>query len=328
MVETTTQTYITKESPEIEAYKLGLLKAGKELTDKPVNIPLSKVANMSPEQLEAIKMAKSGIGSYQPFLNTAQENYTAAGGAEGFGGLADIGKAAVNYGIAGASGYDPNMTKQFMNPYQAQVTQEAMKEMQRNADLQKANLNSQAVKSGAFGGSRQGVQQTELGRNLYDIQSKRLFEDYANNYNQALGASMTSFENQQKRAQNVGNLALGAGQLQATGASGIAALGKSEAELGQLTSGLQQGDTSFLYNIGQKEYDYQQKVLDTDTKNALTSAYEPYQRLSYLSDIYKGAPSSQSTLSSTSAPSPSLTSQLIGGGVTALSAYNLFNKPT
>jgi hypothetical protein len=327
MVETTTQEYITREAPEIEAYKLQLLKAAKGLTDTPVDIPKSTVANMSPEQLSAISMAKSGIGSYQPFLNTAEENYTKAGGTQGFGGLADIGKAAVGYGVAGAQGYDPNMTSQFMNPYQKQVTQEALKEMQRNADVQRANLDSQAVKSGAFGGSRQGVQQTELGRNLSDIQSKRLFEDYANNYNQALGASMTSFENQQKRAQNVGNLALGAGQLQATGASGIAALGKSQADLGQLTSGLQQGDTSFLYNIGQKEYDYQQKVQDTATKNALQSAYEPYQRLSYLSDIYKGAPSSQSTLSQTSAPSPSMTSQLVGAGVAGLSAYNLFNKP-
>ena len=154
MADTTTQTYITKESEEIESAKLALMKQALDLTNKPFAIPKSSVANMSPEQLEAIKMAKSGIGSYQPFLNTAQQNYTAAGGAEGFGGLADIGKAAVNYGIAGASGYDPNMTKQFMNPYQAQVTQEAMKEMQRNADVQKANLNSQAVKSGAFGGSR------------------------------------------------------------------------------------------------------------------------------------------------------------------------------
>jgi len=326
MADVTTQEYITKESPEIEAYKLGLLKSAKDLTNTPVTVPKSNVAAMSPEQIKAISMAKEGIGSYQPFLNTAQQDYTAAGGTQGFGGLADIGKAAVNYGIAGAAGYDPNMTKQFMNPYQEQVTQEAMKEMQRKADIQKAGLNAQAVKSGAFGGSRQGVEQTELGRNLYDIQSKRLFEDYANNYNQALGASMTSFENQQKRAQNVGNLALGAGQLQATGAAGIAGLGKSQADLGQLTSGLQQGDTSFLYNIGQKENDYQQKVLDTETKNATQAAYEPYQRLSYLSDIYKGAPSSQSTLSQTSAPSASMASQIGGLGIAGLSAYNLFNK--
>lgn len=322
MAEVTTQEYITKESPQIEAYKLGLLDVAKKVSETPINLPAMQIAGMSPQQQDALKMASQGIGIYQPYLNTAGQNYADA--TAGFKSLPQYGQAAVDYGVAGAQAYDPNAVKGYMNPYQEQVTQNAMKEMQRQAAVQQQGLNAQAVKSGAFGGSRQGVQQTELGRNLYDIQSQRIFQDYANNYNQAQTASMNAFQNQQARAQNVGNLALGAGQLASGSATGIANVGKQTADLGQQASGLAQGDTSFLYNIGNQQQAYQQKVLDAARQTSIQQQYEPYQRISFLSDIYKGAPSSQQTISQTSAPSPSMVSQIGGLGIAGLSAYNLF----
>jgi hypothetical protein len=325
MVETTTQEYITREAPEIEAYKLGLLDVAKNVSEKPVNIPAMEIAGMSPQQQDALRMASSGIGIYQPYMNQASQNY--ANASAGFSGLPEYGQAAINYGVAGAQAYNPQSATEYMNPYQEQVTQNAMKEMQRQAQVQQQGLNAQAVKSGAFGGSRQGVQQTELGRNLYDIQSQRIFQDYANNYNQAQTASMNAFQNQQARAQQVGNLSLGAGNLAQAGAAGLAGVGQQTANLGQQMSGLAQGDTSFLYNIGEKVNAYQQKVNDAARATALQQQYEPYQRVSFLSDIYKGAPSSQQTISQTAAPSPSLLSQVGGLGIAGLSAYNLFNKP-
>jgi len=322
MVETTTQEYITRESPEIEAYKLGLLDVAKKVSEQPVNIPAMEIAGMSPQQQDALKMVPKGIGIYQPYMNQASQNY--ANASAGFSGLPEYGQAAINYGVAGAQAYNPQSATDYMNPYQEQVTQNAMKEMQRQAQIQQQGLSSQAVKSGAFGGSRQGVQQTELGRNLYDIQSQRIFQDYANNYNQAQTASMNAFQNQQARAQQVGNLSLGAGNLAQAGAAGLAGVGQQTANLGQQMSGLAQGDTSFLYNIGEKQQAYQQKVNDAARATALQQQYEPYQRVSFLSDIYKGSPSSQQ--SQTAAPSPSLISQVGGLGIAGLSAYNLFNK--
>lgn len=324
MVETTTQEYITRESPQIEAYKLGLLDVAKKVSERPVDIPVMQIAGMSPQQQDALRMAGSGIGVYQPYMNQASQNY--ANASAGFSGLPQYGQAAINYGVAGAQAYNPQSATEYMNPYQEQVTQNAMKEMQRQAQVQQQGLNAQAVKSGAFGGSRQGVQQTELGRNLYDIQSQRIFQDYANNYNQAQTASMNAFQNQQARAQQVGNLALGAGNLAQQGAAGLAGVGQQTANLGQQMSGLAQGDTSFLYNIGERQQAYQQKVNDAARQTALQQQYEPYQRVSFLSDIYKGAPSSQQTISQTAAPSPSLISQVGGLGIAGLSAYNLFNK--
>jgi len=251
------------------------------------------------------------------------------------------------------------MVSAFMNPYQEEVTRSALAEMSRQAQIQQQGLSAQAVKAGAFGGSREGVQRAELGRNLAEVQSKRILEDYFANYSQAQQAAMNAFANQQQRAQAAGNLALGAGQLgvqgaaqagnlqQAAGqgitslgqlgvnaaiqggqlqqasAAGIGALGQQTAALGQLQSGLQQGDVSFLYNIGSQQQQQRQRELDAQRQTQLQALYEPYQRLGFLSDIYKGAPTTQMTIGQTTAPNPSLISQVAGLGTAALAAYNL-----
>jgi hypothetical protein len=90
-----------------------------------------------------------------------------------------------------------------------------------------------------------------------------------------------------------------------------------------LQSGLQQGDVSFLYNIGMQQQAQRQKELDAERQTSLQQSYEPFQRISFLSDIYKGAPSSQQTISQTTAPSPSIVSQVAGLGTAGLAAYNL-----
>jgi len=416
MADVTTTEQIVREAPDIEAYKLGLLDLAKQRAQIPVNIPDMTVAGQTPEQIQATQLADQGIGSYQPFLNTASSLYGQA--AQGYGAIPSYGTAGIQavrtggntafdmsmqgidavrqgsdlanlygsqsvnalqqgsnlanqYAAAGAQAYNPNAAQQYMNPYQQAVTNEATKEMQRQAAIQQAQNQAQGVKAGAFGGSRQGVQTSELARNLADIQSKRIFEDYSTNYSQAQTAAMNAFQNQQSRLQQAGNTALGAstalgqanvsagqmalsggtslgaqsqsagntalqagtalgqanisgGQLTQGASAGLGGLGTSTANLGQLTSGLGQGDVSFLYNLGSQNQAFQQKTQDAARANELQSAYEPFQRISFLSDIYKGAPSSQQTISQATSPSPSILSQAGGLGIAGLAAYNLF----
>ena len=344
MADVTTTEQIVREAPDIEAYKLGLLDLAKKRAQIPVDIPDVKVAGQTPEQIKATALAQQGIGSYQPFLNTASDLYGSA--AQGYGTVPSYGTSAVNavqtggnaavdLALQGAQAYNPNSAQNFMNPYQQAVTDQATKEMQRNAAIQQAQNQAQGVKAGAFGGSRQGVQTSELARNLADIQSKRIFEDYSTNYSQAQTAAMNAFQNQQSRLQQAGNTALGAGtalgqanisagQLNQGASAGLASLGTSTANLGQLTSGLGQGDVSFLYNMGTQNQNFAQKGLDATRANDLQAAYEPFQRISFLSDIYKGAPSSQQTISQATSPSPSILSQAGGLGIAGLAAYNLF----
>lgn len=345
MADVTTQEQIVREAPDIEAYKIGLLKEAKRYAEEnPVNLPDMSIAGLMPEQITARELAAEGIGAYQPYMDEAGLAYRAA--AQGYGALPSYGTEALNavrqganvgagLSVQGAAAYDPQSYKNFYNPYQKAVTDEATKEMQRQADIARAQQSAQSVKTGSFGGSRQGVQASELARNLADIQSKRIFEDYSANFSQAQATAMNAFQNQQGRLQQAGQTALGAGtaigqaaisggQLQQGAAAGIGALGQQTAALGQQISGLGQGDASFLYNLGEKTRGYEQSVIDAARQSTIQQEYEPFQRISFLSDIYKGAPSSQQTLSQTSAPSASLASQAGGLGIAALSAYNLF----
>ena len=127
--------------------------------------PQFQFASFSPEQQQAFQLASQGIGSYAPYLQQAgqQAGLGATTQAIGAGQL-----------LSGAQAYNPNQAQAFMNPYQQSVTQEALKEYDRQADIAQQGLASQAQKVGAFGGSRMGVQEAELGKNLADIKSRRI----------------------------------------------------------------------------------------------------------------------------------------------------------
>ena len=195
-----------------------------------------------------------------------------------------------------------------MNPYQKQVTDQAIQEMNRQAAIQNQGVAAQAARAGAFGGSRFGVQQAELGRNLADVQSARIMQDYSQNYSQAQQAAMNAFQNQQARLQSAGQ--------------GLASIGQGMAGLGQQESALAQGDTSFLYNMGANLQGQNQKVLDAQRMNQAMYNAEPYQRLSYYADILNKTPSGQMGMTQTTQPSPSPFSQIAGLGIAGLGVYN------
>ncbi len=311
MAEVTTQEQIVREPEWMEAYRKGLIEDVRDVTGTATPVAEYQVAGFAPEQVQALQLARAGIGAYQPYLQQAGQAYGGAGAAY---------QTGAGMGVMGAQAYDPNAVNQYMNPYQQAVTQKALEEMNRQAAIQRQGVSAQAVRGGAFGGSRFGVQQAELGRNLADVQSQRIFQDYAQNYSQAQQAAMNAFQNQQQRMQQAGSMAMAAGQ-------GIAGLGQQYANLGQMTSALGQGEASFQYNLGQNVQQQNQRQLEAQRMNQMLYNQEPYQRLSYYADILNRTPSGQSTTTQTSAPSPSPFSQIAGVGLAGLGAYNLYNQP-
>ena len=358
---------IIREAPEIEAYKLGLLEAARQEIQKPLAVPAYQVAGMTPEQVTAAQMAVQGIGAYAPFLSQGTQAITGGIGALGYGtqmasqlpqyaeaagaGYAAL-PAAQQMLMAGASQaaggsqmYDPRAAQAFMNPYQQQVTQNALREMRRQADIAAQGQAAQAVRAGAFGGTREGVQRAETERGVQDIMSQRIAQDYAQNYAQAQEAALRSFEAQQQRqlqgaslfgslagqqgqfgllpgqiaGQQAGIMGQGA-QLYGALGSGLGALGAQQAALGEAASRLGQADVQQLFNLGEQQRQIQQQALEAQRVTGLQQAMTPYQQLSFLSDIYKGAPSSQMALTGTSAPGTSPLMQVIGTGIAGLSA--------
>lgn len=296
MADTTTQTYVVGEPDWMVAYRQGLIQDAQALTQQQLTPAYYQVAGMSPEQTSAVDMATQGIGAYQPYLSQA-------------GNLMNAGAGMT---AAGTQSYDPNSVGGYMNPYQSLVTQNALAEMNRQAQIQQQGVAAQAVKAGAFGGSRFGVQQAELGRNLAQVQGQQILQDYSQNYSQAQQAAMNAFQNQQARLQTAGQT--------------LGSLGQGIAGLGQQAQAQSQSDTSFLYNLGADLQGQQQKVLDASRMNQQLANMQPYQQLSYYADILNKTPSGQQGMTATTQPTPSPFSQIAGLGIAGLGLYNAANK--
>ena len=174
--------------------------------------------------------------------------------------------------------------------------------MRRQADISRQGAAAQAVKSGAFGGTREGVQRAEMERGLADIMSQRIMQDYAQNYAQGLAASQQAGQGLAGIGSLMGNLGTQYGQL-----------GVQQAALGQALQQGQLQDIQTLSTLGQQQQQQAQQELEAQRLTDLQAAYEPYQRLGYLSDIYKGAPTTQSVIASQTAPQASPLQQVIGG---------------
>ena len=115
---------------------------------------------------------------------------------------------------------------------------------------------------GAFGGARQGIAEAELDRNLLESQRRLLQTDLSRNFTQALGASQSAFENQQRRqqglAQTLGQLGGRFGEL--GGQAGT--LGVRQAGLGELAQQTGQQDVNVLSQLGGQQQAVQQQILD------------------------------------------------------------------
>ena len=232
---------------------------------QPLVVPQQQVLGFSPTQQSAMNLAFQGIGSYQPFLDAAQAAQTA--------GLGTIGAGAQT--VAGAQ-FEPtgDRIKQFMDPYQQNVTQEALKEIDRQAAMAQNQLAGQAVKAGAFGGSRFGIQQSELARNTADLKSRRIFEDLSRNFQQAQGAARAA--NQQR---------IQAGQVFGQLGRGTSGIGGAMAGLGAQTQQLAGQDVQQLMGIGGLQQQLGQTALNVDYQNRLNLANAPFQQLSTAAGI-------------------------------------------
>ena len=229
-----------------------------ELLKQQVNVPMQQVAGFSPTQQAAMQQAYQGIGAYKPFLDAAQQTQAAALGTTGAGVQA-----------LGQMNFDPSRAQAFMDPYQQAVTNEALKEIDRQSQMAANQLAGKAVQAGAFGGSRFGIQQSELARNAQDLKSRRIFEDLSRNYQQAQAAATAANTQRMQQAQQFGNL----GQM----TSGI---GGAMAGLGAQTQALGQSDVNQLMGIGGMQQQLAQRGFDVNTANVAAMENAPFQRLS------------------------------------------------
>lgn len=411
--------------------------AGAQAAMNQAAIPIQQMgqsAQLATAGVPLIGQGAQGIGAAQQMAN----QYAQANMAQSLGTLgraeqiaagaapSDFGQAygTLGQGIGALQGaaqmYNPASAQAFMNPYQQQVIDEAVRQIDRQGNISRQNLQAQAVRAGAFGGSREGVQRAELERGLAEQKNAAIVGALQQGYGQAQTQAQQAFEAQQARqlqqaqglqgaaglqgqlsqtqqqqalqqasalqgigstygqqalqqaqlgqgaaglqgnlanqlanlsglyssaagqqaniygqqsqlgqsmAQGIGNLAaqqFGIGSQIASGLGSLgtqqANIGMQQAALGQQQQALGQQDTNFLYNLGSAQQKQLQSELDAERQNTLQQNMQPYQQLAFLSDIYKGAPSSSMGVTSQTTPTASPFQQAAGLGIAATTA--------
>ena len=276
-VYTTTQ---RNELPQFleDAYK-NLTQRATAVTDPSVEyMPYGgqRLAPLTTEQQAARQLAFQGAQSFQPDLQQAR-------------GLSSL-------AVSPITGQDINY---FMNPFQQQVTSNVLDEMRRRSDIEGQRTADAAVRAGAFGGARFGVQEAERLRNLRQQQSRTASDLARQNYQQALGAAQSQRAQQLAGGQQFSNLAGQQMNLQRQGISGLQ------------TAGLQ----------GQQQL---QRGMDIAYQDFLRQQQFPYTQAATFSNLLSGVPAAQMTTAYSQQPGPSMAQQLAGLGMAGLGAYGAY----
>jgi len=187
----------------------------------------------------------------------------------------------------------PNIS-QFFNPFQSYVTDE----INRQAAMAQNRLGAQAVASGAFGGGRQGIAEAELER----ARLANIGQAQAQGFQTALGAA-------QQQQNLLSGTQLAAGQ----------ALGR----LGSQQQAMSLADIQAQMQAGALQRGIGQQQLTAQRQTALQRAYEPFQRIEFLKGIMTNLPTTQSTITASTAPGANPLGQALGAGLGAYSTYNL-----
>ena len=229
------------------------------LLDQPISLPQYQVAGLDPLQQAALDYAPGLVGSYSPFIGgAAGQTYGAqAALGAGLGALADPSAAM----------------SQYYNPYTSEVIDQAMGDIARAGEIQRRGIGAQAVGAGAFGGSRQAIAESELGRNVLDQQARTAGQLRQSGFQKALEAA-------QRGAQLMGGIGQAFGQLGAT-----------TADIGRVQSELGRADLGTLTQLGGLGQQQQQRVLEAQRQNLLQQSQEPFTRLEIGQQLLKGIPS-------------------------------------
>jgi hypothetical protein len=252
----------------------------------------------------------------------------------------------------------PEAMQDYMSPYMQNVVNQQQREAARTSQIQQQGIQAQATQQGAFGGSRSAIVDAERQRNLAtqmgDIQGAGLQQAYQQAQQaQQFGANLgiqglqagyqglnTGIQGQQTGLQGIqtglqgtaqgiaGAQAgmQGVGQATTAGQYGLAGsqLGVQGAgtlgQLGQTQYGQEMGITDAQQKYGALQQQQSQQGLDFAYQQEMARQQYPYQQLSYMSDLLRGVPSSQSSQLQYS-QQPNQTAQIIGGGLAAYGAF-------
>lgn len=194
---TTTNTAATS-PPDVEAARKDLLGRAQAVAAEPyARYTQPRIAGFTPDQLAGFEAAR--------------------GVARTSGGLSELTPELTREGVAATRGLAQRLPdvdiEEYMSPYVEGVLDPAIRDIEEKAQRERLRLGQQAARTGAFGGSRQAILESELERGT----QRTIGEESARQRQQAYNNALQQFRLDQ---QNIPALYQGA--------------------LGQLSTGLQQ----------------------------------------------------------------------------------------
>lgn len=272
-------------------------------------------------------MAARGMPGTQQAMNMTQGAYNAAGQA-GAGGPYQFSQ----YGFSDPGTFSGQAVGQYMSPYMQNVvnTQKmsALEDFQI-ADAMRAN---QAAKAGAFGGSRQAVQQGMAERDLLSRTNQIQAEGLQNAYtdaqrmfeqdraarmmtDQARAAELSRVQSGQSAENyNYANFGLERARQQAAFADQLSQL-EQRANAGDIKA------AQLLQAQGAQQQGQQQAGLDIGYQDFLRQMGYPMEQLTQYASLLHGSPLANATSQTTQTPYNPL-AQYLGMGISALGLYN------
>ena len=205
-----------------------------------------QVEGLSQFEQDARTRAQAGLGSFEPFIQSAQTQAGAA--AQGLGAI-PLGAPTTQ------------QVTDFMSPFQSQVIDATLAEFDRNQAIQEQRIRDQQTALGALGSGRAGVQLAEFGTGAARERALLQAGLLQQGFGQAMGA----------RQQDIANR-FGVAQAQQ-------GLGQFQTGLASLVPSLQRADVGQLGALGAIDRSLGQAQLDAQRQAAQQAAFLPQQQL-------------------------------------------------
>ena len=188
----------------------------------------------------------------------------------------------------GLGAFDPStQTMDFFNPFRKAVIDESIKEIDRQAALARIVDDAKAVRSGAFGGSRSGVQRAETAKRVQEAKNKTISDLLSKGYDFAQQQAMKADEIAKNRALNAAKIAAGVGSAQGQ-------LAGTEADIGRVYSTLTGQDLATKSAAGAQRQALDQTILDAQRASAALPLQEVLAPLGIGQKFLAGSPSAAS----------------------------------
>lgn len=277
--------------------------------------PADYVAGFSPMQQQSFQSAQA--------LQTPGQFAPASGIAtlSGMGGLqsAQQSTGLGMMGVGAGGGLESTLTspyamQQYMNPYVEAALSPQLSMMEQSAGRQMAQVKGEAARAGAYGGSRQAIQNALVQQGLLGQQANLIGQGYNQAYQQAQNAAQAA------NAQRLQGIGLGLQGIQGAqagyglgtqAATALGNLGGQELAANQSIIGLQN-------QMGQQQQAQEQQIINQAVQNYANAQQYPMQQLGMYNALLRGyaTPTSASTQYTTVSP----TAQMQGLGIAGLGA--------